>query len=170
MTRIREMGDDQELSGPYGRRRLTYADHTASGRALAVVEDVIRERVLPWYANTHSELSATGRRTTMLREEARRIVLGAVGGGAEHVVIFTGSGATAAIDKLMRILGLHAVSDVDARLGRPAAAPAEAPVVFGGPWEHHSHQPLWRESIADVVRIREHPRGGVDLAHLEREL
>ena len=60
------------MPGPVRAAPLAYADHTASGRALDFIEDFIRDQVLPWYANTHTEASATGRRTTQLREEARR--------------------------------------------------------------------------------------------------
>jgi selenocysteine lyase/cysteine desulfurase len=169
-TRAAVVGDGRMITGPYGARPLVYADHTASGRALTFVEDVIRDRVLPWYANTHSDLSATGRRTTALYAQARRMVRDAVGAGDEHVVVFTGSGATGAVDKLMRILGLHVVSALDARLGLVAGPASEVPVVFVGPWEHHSNEVPWRESVADVVRIRQGPCGGVDLAHLQREL
>lgn len=80
-----------------------------------------RDEVLPWYANTHTESSGTGLVTTRLREEARQLVREAVGGD-EHVVIFTGSGSTGAIDKLMRILGLHLPSDRDEHREREAAA------------------------------------------------
>jgi selenocysteine lyase/cysteine desulfurase len=106
--RIREsvIGDDRELPGPWGPRRVVYADHTASGRALSFIEDVIREQVLPFHANTHTENSWTGRQTTRLPEEARQIVREAVGGD-RYAVILTGSGSTGAIDKLLRILGLH---------------------------------------------------------------
>ena len=70
IERIRRsvIGDDTVLDGPFGPRRLVYADCTASGRALSFIEDYIRERVLPMYANTHTEASATGLHTTGLRK------------------------------------------------------------------------------------------------------
>ncbi|HYJ73641.1 MAG TPA: aminotransferase, partial [Actinomycetota bacterium] len=74
------VGRDQMLAGPFGPRRVTYADWTASGRALGFVEDAIRGQVLPWYANTHTESSDTGRHTTRLREQARQVIHQAVGG------------------------------------------------------------------------------------------
>jgi selenocysteine lyase/cysteine desulfurase len=157
IERIREslIGEDVLLDGPFGFRRMVYADYTASGRALSFIEDYIRHRVLPLYGNTHTEASATGSQTTALREQARDIIHRAVNGSDEDVVLFCGSGTTGAIDKLIRLLELD---------GR------ERPVVFIGPYEHHSNELPWRESIAEVVTIREDPDGGVDLLHLEYEL
>jgi selenocysteine lyase/cysteine desulfurase len=165
------IGDDQALDGPYGSRRVTYADYTASGRSLTFLEDYIRHHVMPLYANTHTETSGTGRQTTRFREEARAIIKRAVGGGPDDVVIFCGSGATGAINKLIDILNLRIPADLDARYDLTARIPAEQrPVVFIGPYEHHSNELPWRESIADVVVIGEDADGHVDLAALEAEL
>jgi selenocysteine lyase/cysteine desulfurase len=165
------IGDDQLLVGPYGRRRMTYADYTASGRSLAFVEDFLREQVMPVYANTHTESSATGAQTTAYREEARAIILDAVGGAPDDVVIFCGSGATGAIHRLLQCMNLSLPAELDARWGLLERIPEdERPVVFLGPYEHHSNELPWRESIADVVVIPEDTEGHVDLAELDRQL
>lgn len=165
------IGDDHALDGPYGSRRVTYADYTASGRSITFIEEFIREQVMPLYANTHTETSGTGRQTTQFRHDAREIIHRAVGGGPDDCVIFCGSGATGAINKLIDVMNLRIPADLDARYKLYDAIPeAERPVVFIGPFEHHSNELPWRESIADVVVIREDADGHVDLADLEAQL
>src|SRR5689334_23741087 len=92
LVRDAVIGEDHVMLTPYGRRRVTYADYTASGRALTFLEDFIRDQVLPSYANTHTESSGTGLQTTRLRDEARDIIRESVGGDDDTVVLFAGSG------------------------------------------------------------------------------
>src|SRR5499426_2599705 len=115
LRRIREsvIGDDQLMWGPFGPRRVTYADYTASGRSLRFIEEFILDEVLPRYANTHTESSGTGLQTTRLREDARAIIRDCVGGDEQTVVIFTGAGSTGAVDKMIRILGIRIPAELD---------------------------------------------------------
>jgi selenocysteine lyase/cysteine desulfurase len=165
------IGEAEVLDGPFGPRRVTYADYTASGRCLSFIEDYLRHEVMPLYANTHTEASGTGRQTTRLREEARRIIHQAVGGGPDDVVIFCGSGATGAINKLVDVLNLRIPRDLDQRYQLSSYIPEQdRPVVFIGPYEHHSNELPWRESIAEIVTIPEDADGRICLATLEAKL
>ncbi len=146
----------------FGDRPLIYADYTASGRSLDFIEDYIRQQVLPWYGNTHTESSHTGARTTSLREWARNRIRAAVGGSKQDKVVFCGHGATAAVNRLIDVLELRA---------RATSLPEEErPVVFIGPYEHHSNELPWRESCAELEVIPLDAEGGIDLRALEQAL
>jgi len=166
------IGDHEAVAGPFGLRRVTYADYTASGRALTFVEDYLRDAVLPLYANTHTESSGTGLQTSRFREDARAIIRSAVGGNSDdHAVIFTGSGMTGAINLLVGVLELRIPAGLDERYSLRSHIPAnERPVVLIGPYEHHSNELPWRESIADVIVIGEDADGRIDLARLQTAL
>jgi selenocysteine lyase/cysteine desulfurase len=165
------IGSREAIETPYGERRITYADYTASGRALSFLEDFVRREVLPLYANTHTETSGTGRQTTRFREEARAIIKEVAGAGEEDALIFTGSGATGAVHTLIEVMNLCLPADLADRYALLESIPVEdRPVVFIGPYEHHSNELPWRESIAEVVVIHEDAAGRIDLEELEQRL
>ncbi|KAF0888119.1 hypothetical protein E2562_010822 [Oryza meyeriana var. granulata] len=164
------IGKDVEFDTPFGRRVLTYADQTASGRSLRYVEDYLVNEVLPFYGNTHTEDSHVGSKTTRLLHMAVRYFNRCMGVGAGDALLFCGAGTTAAIKRLQEAMGM-AVPSWEMR-GRLAAQlrPDERWVVFVGPYEHHSNLLSWRRSLADVVEIGLDEDGLVDVAALRRAL
>ncbi|WP_234463823.1 aminotransferase class V-fold PLP-dependent enzyme [Paracoccus caeni] len=147
------IGRDAVIEGPFGARRMIYADYVASGRALRQVEGFVIEEVLPWYANSHTEASHCGSMMTRMRRAARAEILRCVNGDDRHAVVFTGSGATAGINRLVHLLGVGSGS-----------------TVLIGPYEHHSNILPWRESGALVIELPEGPAGGIDQAALRAAL
>ncbi len=167
LLRRAEIGRRAVVATPFGPRLVTYADQTATGRALDFVERAVAA-VRPLYANTHTSISTTGRVMSRLREEARRTVARAVHASAEDVVLFTGSGATAAVNKLVGLLGLRIPEPLERRYGLSRHIPAaERPVVLVSPYEHHSNELPWLESVAEVVELGLGPDGRIDLADLD---
>ncbi|MBW4985377.1 aminotransferase class V-fold PLP-dependent enzyme [Mameliella sp. CS4] len=153
------IGEDAKIEGPYGLRPLIYADYVASGRALTQVEDFVRDRVLPYYANTHTQASYCGEYMTRLREAARAEIARMVGAGDGMSVIFAGAGSTAGINRIVGLLDLSGLVTAGQRV-----------VVLTGPYEHHSNILPWRETGAEVIEIAEAEKGGVDMDDLSRAL
>ncbi|MDQ7079247.1 MAG: aminotransferase class V-fold PLP-dependent enzyme [Paracoccaceae bacterium] len=149
------IGEGIMIPGESGPVPLVYADYVASGRALRQVEEFVSERILPFYANSHTEESHCGGFMTGLREQARATIARLTNAGTDCSVIFAGSGATAGLNRLVSLLGVHK---------------AERAVVFLGPYEHHSNILPWRESGATIVNIPEAENGGPDLDALETAL
>ncbi|WP_242346280.1 aminotransferase class V-fold PLP-dependent enzyme [Anaeromyxobacter terrae] len=169
LLRASELGRRTVVTTPFGPRLVTYADLTASGRALSFVEARIAA-ARPLYANTHTALSITGRTMTRLREDSRRAIARCVHASDEDVVLFVGSGATAAVNKLVGLLGLRVSEPLERRYSLSRAIPDdERPIVLVSPYEHHSNELPWLESIADVVEVELDAAGRLDLDDLARK-
>jgi selenocysteine lyase/cysteine desulfurase len=170
LIRDAEIGRGTYIEAPFGRRLICYADLTATGRHLEFVDRWL-DGVRPLYANTHTTISASARAMTEVREEARRVVARAVNAGPRDVVVFTGSGATCAVNELVGVLGLRIPEPLEREYGFARQIPPERrPVVLVGPYEHHSNELPWLESIAEVVEIDLDAAGRVDLQDLARQL
>ncbi|KAB1210589.1 putative cysteine desulfurase [Morella rubra] len=163
------IGGEAEMDTPFGKRRLTYADHTASGRSLRYVEDLIMKNVLPSYGNSHTSDSYVGHRTTKMVHEAAKYIKKCLGGGEDDAIIFCGSGTTAAIKRLQEVMGLAVPSIMRDRVLKCLSV-EERWVVFVGPYEHHSNLLSWRQSLAEVVEIGLDANGSIDMEALRQEL
>jgi selenocysteine lyase/cysteine desulfurase len=173
------IGMDVRIGTPFGERTMMYCDYTASGRSLHFVERYL-QRLLQGYANTHTEDDITGRGTSQLLHTAEDTIKRAVNAGPQGKIIACGTGATGAIDKLQQILGVAIAPATRARLDEQltqflGAERSHAfdgyrrhrqPVVFVGPYEHHSNEVSWRQGLATVVTVDLRNDGGIDLGHL----
>jgi len=159
---------------PYGDRLLTYADYTASGRTLEFIEQFLI-KIQREYANTHTEDDITGRHMTNLLHDAETLIKKALNAEDNCSVISVGTGATGAISKLQEILGvkihpatkklaLTLVPEIDNLI---TYFNERKPVVFIGPYEHHSNDLMWREALVEVITIQITPEGYFDLEDLK---
>lgn len=174
------IGADVRFETPFGERMMVYADYTASGRSLHFIEDYLKQ-LQQLYANSHTEDDTSGRVTTQLLHQAERIIKRAVNAGPDGRVIACGAGATAAIDRMQQLVGVKLPASsrmmvktlLEGFLGSDRAEAFQdycrenQPVVFVGPYEHHSNEISWRESLATVVEVKMAEDGGIDLEHLE---
>jgi selenocysteine lyase/cysteine desulfurase len=175
------IGRDLAFETPFGLRHIFYADFTASGRGLRFIErrllDIERS-----YANTHTEDDYSGKRLTTLLRQAERRIKEIVNAGDGGKIITVGSGSTGALQKLQEIIGVYIPPLTRERLGAACAGspggqdsssgPADPrkPVVFIGPYEHHTNELMWREAFAEVVVVGLSSGGGPDLDDLDRKL
>ena len=175
------LGHDLVFPTPFGERHLLYADFTASGRGLRFVEDTLTE-ILRSYANTHTEDDYTGKFTTRLLQDAEDRIKGMVNAGPDGKIIPIGSGTTGALKKLQEIIGVSIPPVTRERMWRVIAASgqdvdavkaslnSQRPVVFIGPYEHHTNELMWREADVEVVVIGFDGSGRLDLKDLERKI
>ena len=177
------VGVDSTFQTPFGERLMVYCDYTASGRCLLFVESYLQslQRV---YANTHTEDDITGRSMTQLLRDAETAIKDSVNAGPDGRIVACGTGATGAIEKLQQIVGVALApatrkvlfdaidcpgSGIDCDAIREMIA-RRGPVVFVGPYEHHSNEIMWRQSCATTVQVSLDASGNVNLAHLEELL
>jgi len=177
------IGVDSTFDTPFGERLMVYCDYTASGRCLRFVESYLQslQRV---YANTHTEDDITGRSMSQLLHEAEEAIKESVNAGPTGRIVACGTGATGAIDKLQQIVGVALApatrQKIDGILDSPDSGydsksfaqllRKQQPVVFVGPYEHHSNELSWRQSLAQSIEVRLDAAGNIDLGHLEELL
>ena len=184
---------DPVCENPANRRRV-YLDSGATTLMPQLVIDSLVEYCGAANANSHTEAHRAGRDTTLAIEEARDAIGRLVGYDPERdVVLFTGNGATGAINFLARAIFppplrmiikrfpsgppqefvdcfKHAMGDIG---GAFLEEVQERPLVITTRMEHHSNLLPWIEAVGhhNLRAIDVDPTTGtLDLDHLKRVL
>jgi selenocysteine lyase/cysteine desulfurase len=171
------IGNDLIFDTPFGKRHMLYIDYTASGRGIRIIEEKI-QNILKSYANTHTDDDYSGKYLTHLFNQAESRIKEIVNAGINGKIIFTGSGTTGALKRLQEILGIYIPPVTFDRINGlynikekdKKNLQKNCPVVFIGPYEHHSNELMWRESFVEIVVIKLDNNGMIDLKDLEEKL
>ncbi|HEX3386647.1 MAG TPA: aminotransferase class V-fold PLP-dependent enzyme, partial [Mucilaginibacter sp.] len=164
------IGGGQTFQSPFGQKEIVYADWTATGRAYRPIEECMQNEILPFVANTHTETTITGTLMSKAYETAKSIIKEHVNAKEDDTLIFCGSGMTAAVNKLQRILGLRVPERMMEYVKHLQWDEQSRPVVFVTHMEHYSNHISWLETIATVGIIDSDENGNVDLAHFRQML
>ncbi len=181
------IGRNIPIETPFGTRPLVYADYTASGRSVKFIENYL-QYLLQFYANTHTEDDFTGKTMTRIFHESEIKIKRFVNAGTKGKIIFTGTGATGGITRLLQILGLFWSPATEERImnflqfckkdnihnkcneSLLRHVNENRPIVFVGPYEHHSNEIIWRHTFCDIIEIPLNKKGYLDLNALEKNV
>jgi selenocysteine lyase/cysteine desulfurase len=161
------IGHHHPIDTPFGKKEMIYADWVASGRLYQPIEDVISKKVGPYVGNTHTETTETGTLMTKAYHYAHEKIKQHVNACEDDVIITSGFGMTAVVNKLQRMLGLKFCGTLSRR---SCLQESERPVIFITHMEHHSNHTSWYETVADVVQLEFDDDLLVDPDSLRREL
>lgn len=147
-------------------KSVLYFDYTASGQAYVPIEKKI-QKILKTYANTHSEVSSNAVITSKLYEKARVDLKKDLEVDERFYILPTGTGATGAIKKFQELMGIYIPPMTRQRY---KIEPKNVPLIFVGPYEHHSNEISFREGLCEVIRIPLNSQDNIDLDYLKNEL
>lgn len=135
-------------------QKVIYIDYTATGRSIKFIEDIIKEKVLPNYSNTHSDSNFTSEIITKYRNDARETIKKScnVNDNLDNL-LFVGTGSTSAVHKLINILRI-----------------TEQTLILVSPYEHHSNLLPWRETGSEIIYANDGLKTSLDLIDLENKL
>ena len=134
--------------------QLLFCDATASGSPLKIVEKFLEIFVYPVYSNTHSN-NVVGRLMSSMINESKKLIMKSVNGDCKtYKILFSGNGATGAVNHLVHLL-------------KPKLNNS---VVFVSVTEHYSNILPWYENAKKLVIIDVDDNGLVDIDKLKEHL
>ena len=177
--RLQIQGRYNIIKTPFGGKLKLYADYTASGQTLQIVE-LFFNHVLEHYANTHTEASHNGKfMNTLFHEAELKILESCKADKTEYSVLPTGTGATGAIEIVQKILGTYLPPRTKKTIGgyisfdkikKKLRDKKELPLIIISPYEHHSNEVTWRYQLCDIETVPLTKKGYMDLKQLDKIL
>ncbi|EAI8183189.1 aminotransferase class V-fold PLP-dependent enzyme, partial [Campylobacter jejuni] len=139
-----------------------------SALALKCVEKEI-SKILPTYANTHSDSSLNSFKTQQTYEQARKDIKKSLSLDENFALIACGTGSSSAIKKFQELIGIYIPPLVKERYFTQIDKNT-LPLVIVGPYEHHSNELSFREGLCECIRIPLDKNGEIDFDFLEKTL
>ncbi|XP_058840013.1 uncharacterized protein LOC131695491 isoform X4 [Topomyia yanbarensis] len=150
------IGKGVAFLGPFGRRKVVYADYASSGRSLQFLEDYINKEVLPAFGDTSCISAVTGLQSHLYDNEARDLVRAAVGATGEDAIVFCDNPA----ERLCFLLSSTAYESGNKL----------APILFVSNAEPIANLRPWLDAGWLVERVTKNHEGFLDLVDLEKRL
>ena len=144
---------DTCIDTPYESQTLIYADCTGSGEVDTELDTLISRKVLPYYANIHSDSFCSHVMTSMITKSRETIKRACVRDIDEYACIFTGQGMTGATRHLTHLVHRNVIAIVYTAL------------------EHLSNSSLWEEVFPDAsVHVVSIESSKIDYRQLSKKL
>ena len=141
------------IDTPYESQTLIYADCTGSGEVDTELDSIISRKVLPYYANIHSDSFCSHIMTSMITKSCGTIKKACVCDINDYACIFTGNGMTGATKHLTHLINRNVIAIVYTAL------------------EHLSNSSLWEEVFPDAtVHVVSIESSKINYRHLSKIL
>ncbi|XP_037051848.1 uncharacterized protein LOC119085529 isoform X2 [Bradysia coprophila] len=151
------IGKGVAFLGPFGRRKVVYADYSTSGRSLQFLEDYVNKEVLPAYGDINCTSSVTGLQSNLYYNEAKEIIRTAVNASDDDELTFCESAYTSPIERLTTLLAL-----------RDSNVPT--PILFVSTCEPEKNIRPWLDVGVQIEKVSKTRDGFLDLVDLEQKL
>lgn len=97
------------IAPTYSIQRLD--THVRTGNLTKPVEEFVHDDVLPCFFNSHTEASYCGTHISAWRAEARGVIAKAFGADAEYAVIFSGTGPTSRLNRIVHPFAIQSPTE-----------------------------------------------------------
>lgn len=145
------MYESGEILNPFTKEynKIIFADDTASGRPCRLIDDLIKENVLPYYSNTHSNATC-GTIMKDLVDKTKEIIRDFMNVPEDKKIIFSGNGCTGAVNHLVNLIDFSVYSKIR---------------IHSSSYEHHSNFLPWIEKLDEHKQL--YPETNIDYSLID---